>query len=145
MSRFSLLEALVGGGVDQRIAGVVGESDLGVVRVGHGAYLARDAEVTDLELERGPRQVGPDEEQSVGQALLMLEAGEGAANPGTGLHLSFRASSHQDVDLFYETALSLGAKSAGAPGHRPQYTAHFYGAFVIDIDGFKIEATHRHR
>ena len=41
--------------------------------------------------------------EDLAPGLWLLD--EGAANPGTGLHLSFRASSHQDVDLFYETAL----------------------------------------
>jgi len=34
-------------------------------------------------------------------------------------------------------------KDAGAPGVRPEYTAPFYGAFVFELDGFKIEAVCR--
>jgi hypothetical protein len=39
--------------------------------------------------------------------------------------------------------LRCGGKDGGRPGLRPQYTMPFYGAFVIDLDGFKIEAVCR--
>ena len=67
----------------------------------------------------------------------------GAASPGVGLHLSFRAANRAEVDAFHETALRLGGHDAGPPGERPQYTAGFYGCFVHDLDGFKIEAVVR--
>ncbi len=60
-----------------------------------------------------------------------------------GLHISFQARQSSRVDAFYETALRCGGRDAGKPGMRPQYTAPFYGAFVIDLDGFKIEAVCR--
>lgn len=68
---------------------------------------------------------------------------EGSANPGTGLHVSFQAPDRSSVDAFHETALRCGGKDSGAPGLRPQYTMPFYGAFVLDPDGFKIEAVCR--
>jgi len=37
----------------------------------------------------------------------------------------------------------LARRDAGAPGPRPEYTQPFYGAFVLDPDGFKIEAVCR--
>jgi catechol 2,3-dioxygenase-like lactoylglutathione lyase family enzyme len=33
-----------------------------------------------------------------------------------------------------------GCTDAGAPGLRPEYDANYYGAFVRDPDGNKIEA-----
>jgi hypothetical protein len=39
--------------------------------------------------------------------------------------------------------LRSGGKDAGAPGERPQYTQPFYGAFVLDLDGFKVETVCR--
>lgn len=33
-----------------------------------------------------------------------------------------------------------GGSDAGAPGLRPEYDAHYFGAFVYDPDGNKIEA-----
>ncbi|MFT3725731.1 MAG: VOC family protein [Hyphomonadaceae bacterium] len=67
----------------------------------------------------------------------------GSAAAGLGLHLSFRAKDRAEVHAFHETALRAGGKDAGAPGIRTQYTAGFYGAFILDPDGFKIEAVVR--
>jgi predicted lactoylglutathione lyase len=47
------------------------------------------------------------------------------------------------VDAFHAAALAAGGADAGAPGPRPEYTQPFYGAFVLDPDGFKIEAVCR--
>jgi catechol 2,3-dioxygenase-like lactoylglutathione lyase family enzyme len=74
---------------------------------------------------------------------ILARASEGAATPGVGLHVSFRAKDRGEVEAFHETALAHGAQDAGAPGVRPQYTAGFYGCFVFDRDGFKIEAVVR--
>jgi hypothetical protein len=41
---------------------------------------------------------------------------------------------------FHTTALRFGGLSDGAPGIRPQYGANYFGAFVFDPDGNKIEA-----
>jgi len=66
-----------------------------------------------------------------------------SAEPGFGLHVSFRAEDRSSVDAFYAAALAAGGRSAGSPGERPEYTQPFYGAFVLDPDGFKIEAVCR--
>ena len=73
----------------------------------------------------------------------LLERGHGAAAPGRGLHVCFRAASAEQVHAFHDAGLTRGAQDAGAPGLRPQYTAGFYGAFLIDPDGYKVEATWR--
>ena len=65
------------------------------------------------------------------------------AKPGIGLHISFQAHNRESVDAFHSVALSLGGTDAGLPGERPQYTQPFYGAFIFDPDGFKIEAVCR--
>jgi catechol 2,3-dioxygenase-like lactoylglutathione lyase family enzyme len=84
---------------------------------------------------------GPDD---VAPPIFWIHAREpGAATAGVGLHISFRAKDRAEVHAFYDTALKLGATDAGAPGVRPQYTAGFYGCFVFDLDGFKIEAVVR--
>jgi catechol 2,3-dioxygenase-like lactoylglutathione lyase family enzyme len=74
---------------------------------------------------------------------ILDRAREGSANAGIGLHVSFEASDRLSVVAFHTTALRYGGKDAGAPGLRPQYTMPFYGAFVFDLDGFKIEAVCR--
>ena len=74
---------------------------------------------------------------------ILARAGQGSAEPGIGLHVSFRAADRAQVNAFHEVALSLGGRDAGPPGERPHYTAGFYGCFVYDLDGFKIEAVAR--
>ena len=64
----------------------------------------------------------------------------GPAAPGNGTHVSFQAKSRADVDAFHAAALEAGARDAGAPGLRPEYGDAYYGAFVFDLDGHKIEA-----
>lgn len=56
------------------------------------------------------------------------------------LHIAFRAESRAAVDAFYQAALAAGGRDNGAPGPRPQYHEHYYGAFVLDPDGHNIEA-----
>jgi catechol 2,3-dioxygenase-like lactoylglutathione lyase family enzyme len=63
------------------------------------------------------------------------------AQVGNGTHFGFFASSKQAVDEFYRAAIEAGAKGEGAPGPRPQYGAPYYGCFVRDLDGHKIEAS----
>ena len=57
-----------------------------------------------------------------------------------GCHLAWRAESRAQVDAFYRAAIAAGAKDNGAPGLRPHYHPHYYGAFVIDPEGNNIEA-----
>jgi catechol 2,3-dioxygenase-like lactoylglutathione lyase family enzyme len=73
----------------------------------------------------------------------ILDRQEGSARPGVGLHVSFEAPDRPSVDAFHDTALRCGGRDSGEPGLRPQYTMPFYGAFVLDLDGFKIEAVCR--
>lgn len=74
----------------------------------------------------------------------ILTEGEGRpARAGRGLHVSFQAADRPSVDAFFEAALHAGGRDAGRPGLRPEYTAPFYGAFVLDPEGFKIEAVCR--
>ena len=61
------------------------------------------------------------------------------ANPGNGTHFSFIAPTREAVHAFHEAALAAGAIDDGAPGPRPEY-GDYYGCFVYDLDGHKIEA-----
>lgn len=56
------------------------------------------------------------------------------------LHIAFRASSRAAVDAFHRAALAAGGTDNGAPGLRPQYHPHYYGAYVLDPDGHNVEA-----
>jgi catechol 2,3-dioxygenase-like lactoylglutathione lyase family enzyme len=56
------------------------------------------------------------------------------------LHIAFMAETREQVDAFYRAALEAGGRDHGAPGLRPNYSANYYAAFVIDPDGHNIEA-----
>lgn len=63
-----------------------------------------------------------------------------APTNGNGVHIGFVALSKEQVDDFYLQAIALGAIDNGKPGLRPEYGDKYYGCFVIDLDGNKIEA-----
>jgi catechol 2,3-dioxygenase-like lactoylglutathione lyase family enzyme len=60
--------------------------------------------------------------------------------PGNGAHFAFLANSRAEVDAFHAAAVAAGGSDDGAPGPRPHYGPQYYGAFVRDPDGNKIEA-----
>jgi catechol 2,3-dioxygenase-like lactoylglutathione lyase family enzyme len=60
--------------------------------------------------------------------------------PGNGVHVAFAAENRAMVNAFYEAALANGGREDGPPGLRPEYNDNYYGAFVLDPDGNKIEA-----
>jgi len=62
------------------------------------------------------------------------------ATLGNGIHFGFIAASKQAVHAFHEAALAAGGTDEGAPGPRPLYGAPYYGCFVRDLEGHKIEA-----
>jgi catechol 2,3-dioxygenase-like lactoylglutathione lyase family enzyme len=76
---------------------------------------------------------GPDEP-------LALKERPGAAPPGAGFHLALIAPSRPAVDAFWQKATGAGGKDEGAPGLRPRYGPSYYAAFVIDPDGYRLEA-----
>mgnify|MGYP003395017891 CR=1 FL=1 len=68
-----------------------------------------------------------------------------AASMGNGVHIAFRADSRQAVDAFFLAAMERGGIEDGRPGLRTEYHPDYYGAFVRDPDGNKIEAcAHKH-
>jgi catechol 2,3-dioxygenase-like lactoylglutathione lyase family enzyme len=60
-----------------------------------------------------------------------------------GAHFAFIAHDRKTVRSFYKEAIANGGIDAGAPGLRPEYMATYYGAFVFDPDGNKVEAVCR--
>ncbi len=87
--------------------------------------------------------------------MTLLRAGTDSASFGIGhmpyltlracmhtpapVHLAFSATDRAEVDAFHAAAVAAGGRSNGAPGLRPAYHAHYYGAFVLDPDGHNIE------
>ncbi|WP_342640383.1 VOC family protein [Rhodoligotrophos ferricapiens] len=67
------------------------------------------------------------------------------ASAGNGTMIAFAAPNEAAVDSFHAAALAHGGSNEGAPGPRPQYGPHFYGAYVRDPDGNKLACVyHRH-
>ncbi len=64
------------------------------------------------------------------------------ASPGNGVHVGFMAASKDEVDAFFKAALAAGGTEDGTPGHRHEYGEPYYGCFVRDPDGNKIEAAY---
>ena len=62
------------------------------------------------------------------------------AEVANGVHIAFYAETPAQVDAFYKAALEAGATDDGAPGPRPIYGKQYYGCFVRDPGGHKIEA-----
>ena len=60
-----------------------------------------------------------------------------------GVHIAFTAQSRVHVAEFYRLALRAGGRDNGAPGLRPHYHPGYYGAFVLDFDGYNLEAVCR--
>ena len=58
--------------------------------------------------------------------------------PGNGQMTAFLADSRARVDQVYAAALAHGGRCEGAPGLRPEYHAHYYGAYFRDPDGNKL-------
>ena len=57
-----------------------------------------------------------------------------------GLHVGFRARDRAQVDAFWQAGVDAGYRDDGAPGPRPEYGEPYYGCFVRDPDGHKVEA-----
>jgi catechol 2,3-dioxygenase-like lactoylglutathione lyase family enzyme len=61
----------------------------------------------------------------------------------SAVHLAFRATSKKVVDAFYKAAIAAGATDNGPPGPRPKYFAAYYAAYVLDLDGYNVEAVYQ--
>jgi catechol 2,3-dioxygenase-like lactoylglutathione lyase family enzyme len=58
------------------------------------------------------------------------------------LHIAFGAEDRDAVDAWWNRMTEAGYESDGEPGPRPQYSADYYGAFVLDPDGNSVELVH---
>jgi catechol 2,3-dioxygenase-like lactoylglutathione lyase family enzyme len=65
---------------------------------------------------------------------------ESGAAPSPGIHVCFRATDREAVRAFHAAALEAGGRDDGPPGLRPLYHRDYYGAFVLDPDGHRLEA-----
>lgn len=60
------------------------------------------------------------------------------AAAGNGHMLALLATDRATVDRAHAAALAHGGACEGPPGLRPQYHAHYYGAYFRDPDGNKL-------
>jgi catechol 2,3-dioxygenase-like lactoylglutathione lyase family enzyme len=58
----------------------------------------------------------------------------------SGLHFCFDAPTRASVGAFHAAARSAGGTDNGGPGLRADYGPNYYAAFVIDPDGYRLEA-----
>jgi catechol 2,3-dioxygenase-like lactoylglutathione lyase family enzyme len=77
-----------------------------------------------------------------GSVALWIGASENPvpADERSGLHFCFAAPSRESVQAFHANALAKGGRDNGKPGLRADYGPDYYAAFVIDPDGYRLEA-----
>ena len=90
----------------------------------------------DIELMKEPAELAAGFGRA-GKPFFWLEA---TRPPVTQVHVAIACDSRDLVDAFHEAALGAGGIDNGAPGPRPIYHEHYYGAYVHDPDGNNIEA-----
>ncbi|HEX5777078.1 MAG TPA: VOC family protein [Caulobacteraceae bacterium] len=106
--------------------------------------LARSAAFYDAVLEPlGYRRI-VDLETRVGFGKrypeIWLNARPGMAPVGDGHHVCLRARTEDAVRRFHDAALDAGGRSDGEPGPRQAALTTYFGAFIVDPDGNRLEA-----
>ena len=67
------------------------------------------------------------------------------ADDESGLHFCLLAATRKAVNEFHAAALKSGGRDNGKPGIRKDYGENYYAAFVVDPDGYRIEAFTEHK
>jgi hypothetical protein len=80
---------------------------------------------------------GPDANTEV---VNIFERGDEAHAPGAGTHIAFNAPSRKAVNAWYKAGIENGGRGNGEPGVRENYGRNYYSAFLIDPDGWRVEA-----
>lgn len=62
------------------------------------------------------------------------------ADMASGLHFCFDAPDRASVAAFHAAALKQGGQDNGLPGLREDYDPTYYAGFVVDPDGYRLEA-----
>jgi catechol 2,3-dioxygenase-like lactoylglutathione lyase family enzyme len=91
------------------------------------------SEIDDGIIAYGPANQPP-------QFFICTPFNEQAASVGNGTHVALMAPTRAAIDAFHKTAVEAGGTDEGAPGPRPQYHEHYYGAYIRDPDGNKLQA-----
>jgi catechol 2,3-dioxygenase-like lactoylglutathione lyase family enzyme len=99
--------------------------------------LRPDAEKAD---PAGGREIGFRKADSMSFAIHSPASEPGQDTVTTGAHIAFSAANREAVHAFHAAAVANGGTSIGDPGPRDEYSAGYYGAFVLDPDGNNVEA-----
>lgn len=76
-----------------------------------------------------------------GKDLLALKERHGELlAAGKGFHLALRSPSRSAVDAFHSAAMRMGATDQGSPRLWSEFGANYYAAYVLDPDGWQLEA-----
>jgi catechol 2,3-dioxygenase-like lactoylglutathione lyase family enzyme len=65
------------------------------------------------------------------------------ADLASGLHFCIDAPDTASVRNFHALGLKNGGRDHGKPGVRSDYSSEYYAAFLMDPDGYRIEAYSR--
>ena len=87
-----------------------------------------------------PHAIAYGESRARPEFWIQLPHDQGPASVGNGVHIAFLARNRNAVSNFHDAALKQGGSNGGEPGPRPDYGPSYYGAFIYDLDGNKIEA-----
>jgi len=71
---------------------------------------------------------------------IWLNHRPGMAAMGDGPHVCLRARTEEAVRDFHARAVANGGRSDGEPGPRQAALTPYFGAFIRDLDGNKLEA-----
>ncbi|MFG1358809.1 VOC family protein [Xanthobacter pseudotagetidis] len=88
----------------------------------------------------GPPGTLPAPEGLPGAAPFWVQHRDAAFAPPPGTHVCFCAPDRAAVHAFHAAGLAAGGTDYGAPGPRPHYGPGYYAAFLVDPDGWRIEA-----
>jgi catechol 2,3-dioxygenase-like lactoylglutathione lyase family enzyme len=121
----------------------IGVSDLARARAFYDAVLSPLGyrRMFDVEDASG---YGRGEPHPLKEQALPFWIAHNAEAPALNGHVCFSAPYRGAVDAFHAAALAAGGRDNGKPGLRSEYHANYYAAFVIDPDGYRIEAV-RHQ
>lgn len=76
-------------------------------------------------------------------SAFFVRLDNGGQPPSSGSHIAFAAPNRASVNQFYQIAVDAGAEDDGEPGLRPEYSDHYYAAYVFDPHGYRVEAVTR--
>lgn len=95
--------------------------------------------ILDFEGDEGPGSDWGSAPAPLGVELTVTHEPTLPRERDPGAHVCFRAPDRAAVDAFHAAALAHGGRDDGRPGPR-RYHADYWGAFVRDPDGNRIEA-----